>query len=181
MLNNIYLIEQLCFFLKNEIRNYRISEIFSQEKDKLIITLISSDNKCIKNLEFSAIKNLNFLLLKNEFSKAKKNFANLFGEINNKEILKVELYNNDRIISLSLDDGLNILIVLIPAKANILLIKNGIVQNSFKNKDELLHKCVENLFSRNIISESKNAKTSLEYIKHTSPELGKLLIIEIFF
>ena len=72
MLNNYFTIREVAKFLSKSISGYTIHEIYTQEKNKLLIELINETDRAEKILEYSIEKGFLYLLLKENFSKAKK-------------------------------------------------------------------------------------------------------------
>jgi len=136
MLNNYFIIKEVAEFLNKNIGGYLIKEIYSQVKNKILFELVNSNTSDSKVLEFSIERDYNYLLVKNNFSKAKKNYAVIFEEIYGKDIVKVKLYNNDRAVSVKLSDEFEIIFTFFTNKANCFLINNSKVINSFKDRDE---------------------------------------------
>ncbi|HMS65428.1 MAG TPA: hypothetical protein PKD83_09275, partial [Ignavibacteria bacterium] len=82
MLNNYYTIVSVSRYLNECFTGYFILDIFSQEKNKLLFEIkkeVSDADSEI--LEFSVDRNRNYLICKTFFSKAKKNYADIFTEV----------------------------------------------------------------------------------------------------
>jgi len=148
MLNNYFIIREVAKFLNKNINGYLIKEIYSQEKNKILFELVNSNNDDSKVLEFSIEREYNFLVLKNNFSKAKKNYADIFEEIYDKSIIETVLYNSDRAIRVKLKDEFEITFTFFTNKANCYLIHSSKVINSFKDKDENVNKEIEEVLPK---------------------------------
>ena len=107
MLKNYFILKELTKHLDEELSGFFIREIFTQEKNKLVIHL-SDDISNEKFLEFSCDSTLPYLILKEKFTKAKKNTINLLDEIYDSKIESIDLFREDRIIEFKLTGGFNL-------------------------------------------------------------------------
>lgn len=183
MLNNFYTIKAIAQNLNKEISGYLVKEIFTQEKNKLLIEIFKEETSYNKVLEFSIERNYNYLLIKNNYTKAKKNYANLFEEVSGNEILRIELFNEDRIISITLDDDCKLIFTFFSNEANCFAIKNYKIVNAFKNKDSYILKDISKVIpaKKNITSAIFENITTENYLKAFYPEFGKLYRKEILW
>ncbi len=78
MLKNYFTIREIARYLNENISGHIIKEVYTQEKNKLLLVLLNGNNKDENILEYSIQKQFNYLLHKENFSKAKKNYVNLF-------------------------------------------------------------------------------------------------------
>jgi len=140
MLKNYFVLKELTRNLAKELAGFYIREIFSQEKNKLIIFFSDDKETTKKYLEFSCESILPYLILKDKFSKAKKNTVNLFNEIYDSKIETVGLFQDDRIIEFKLTGGFNLYFLFITGKFNFMVIKNNIIIDSFKKRNLLIDK-----------------------------------------
>ena len=140
MLKNYFVLKELAHNICEELTGFYIREIFSQEKNKLIIFF--SDDKAVngKYMEFSCESILPYLILKDKFSKAKKNTVSLFKEIYDSRIETVDLFQDDRIIEFKLTGGFNLYFLFITGKFNFMVIKKDIIIDSFKKRNLLIDK-----------------------------------------
>ena len=120
MLNNIFTINELSKFLGNKLKGWKVSDVYSQEKNKLIIELASEvpDSGESPALEYSVDKGSIYLILRDNFSRAKRNFAGIFEEIIDCTISDIRLYNNDRAVSIKLSNDLEIIFTLFSKNTN---------------------------------------------------------------
>lgn len=153
MINNYFIIREMANYLDKNITGYITKEIYSQEKNKLLIELIKGEDD--KILEFSIERGFNYLMLKNNFSKAKKNYADVMGEVYGSEVKEVKLYNDDRIIKLELSGGFEILFTFFTNKANCFLIKDRKIVNSFKDKEENVFKSIDEIIPARGVTETE--------------------------
>lgn len=147
MPNNYFTIREVSKYLNNNVSGYTIEEVYTQEKNKLLFELLNSENKDSKMLEFSIEKDHNYLILKDNFSKAKKNYVNLFEDIYTKKIITAGVFNEDRAIILKLEDDTDIVFTFFSNKANCFAVKNSIIVSSFKDKSEFIQKNISDIVS----------------------------------
>ena len=175
MLDNFYLIKELAKYLNENFAGFFISDIFSQEKNKAVFCL--KKNSEIHFIEFAIDNKRNYLVIRENFSRAKKNTVDILPEALNSKIESIAIYNNDRIISLMLDTGFNILFSFVPQRKNIIILTNNNILTQFKkNKKE--HKTVEEYFEKKIVNDFI-PENIFEYIAKANPQLGKIYINEI--
>lgn len=157
-----------------------IEEAFTQEKGKLVMVLTQGMKELY--LEFSIAKKAEYIILRENYSKARKNVAELFPELAGAKIDKMGLLNDDRVISIQTDSDYKILFSFIRSMYNCFVVKDGVVVNAFKSRNELLQKRVEEIFPKRHSSESdKEIKTVKDYVKAKYAEFGNLYQKEALF
>lgn len=130
---NYYTLKRLSAYLKTILVNSEWVESFSQQKDELIISLITQKGtpfylRCTLRSDFSC---LSFPL---EYHKSRKNVVTLFSELNNGKILAIEQYENERAFSFHFDNGSTLLFKLFGNRSNIILIDKNHDRSLFKKK-----------------------------------------------
>lgn len=156
------------------------SESFSQEKDKLIISLRGRQvNVGSKYLEFSCSREIPYLILREEFSKAKKNYAVLFQDCKDKEIANVILHSDDRLIRISFTDGDYLLFNFIPFKYNLFFVSRDEIQNSFKSGDEYTDIKINDLFFKKVKKTQDRLLSNGLFLKLLDSRLGEYYTKEI--
>jgi len=183
MLNNYFTIRETANYLKANISGYVIKEIYTQEKNKLLIEVISTENDNSRIIEFSIEKDLNYILLKRNYSRAKKNFALLFEEIYDKEISDIKIFNDDRAISFAFGENMEMIFTFFSIKANCFLADNKIVINSFKEKDEYLRKLIEDILPVRTESsdEVTNYLTIAQFLRLSFRKYGSIYQKEVLY
>lgn len=183
MLNNYFTIREAAKYLNENICGFFIDEIFAQEKNKLFINLINERKQDSRIIEYSNEKGRIYLTLKENFSKAKKNYVNLFEEVYGKEILNVSLYNDDRAVRFVLADDLELIFTFFSNKANCFLTDNSIIINSFKDKDEYSNKSISEIIPLKEKTKTEYSPdiTIEKYLKQNYRAYGELLFNEIMF
>ena len=180
MLNNYYFLREYSVFLVDKILFSKISTIFTQEKDKLVICF-EMNNK-ILCIEFSRLKNNPYILLRENFKKTGKNYVNLFNELYKNKIKDIITIENERIVKIVLENNICIFISLIPSKLNVFITKDNNIINAYKNKSELISKNInEYLNIRKSIEEKKNVQTIKDLINKYYFSLGSMYIDDILF
>ncbi len=119
---NFHFLKKLAEELNHKLTRFQIASCFSQEKDELIIGLENGEQeffiKCIATPSFSC------LYFPIEYARARKNSVNLWPEIRNKKIIKIEAFENERAIFISLENDFTIVFKFFGNRPNILLYQN---------------------------------------------------------
>lgn len=127
--NNFYILYHLALYLKNKLNTLTFKDIFSQEKNKIVIDF------GISALEFSTERNLPYLILKNNFDRANKNSITLFEFLIGESVKDITIYNDDRIILINLTNDFDLYFIFIPSKLNLLITKGNSILASFKKNN----------------------------------------------
>ena len=175
-MNNFFTIKHTARFLNKSITGFEISEIFSQEKDKLCIVINSNSDE--KTVEFSADKKYPYLILRSNFSKARKNSVNLFQEIYGSKITGIDLYNSDRVILFSMSDGHFMLFTFFTNKSNCFLFRDQKIQNAFKDREVHTGEEISDVVPEYNSGKPSPPETIFEYIKTNYRNLGSTYINE---
>ena len=81
----------------------KIISVFTQEKDKLIFTIESEGKE--KFIEISVNPGFPYIILKQDYSRAKKNTYEVFRSFLNSKITGIFIADNDRIITINTSSG----------------------------------------------------------------------------
>lgn len=109
-----------CVLELNELlQDSRIADIYSQEKNKLYFYLPSEEYPH-RHLIISVDPQFQYLLVKNEHHKAKKNTLQFFKEVYGESIQKFEIAVSDRVLKISITNA-EILVLIRGGKSNIML------------------------------------------------------------
>src|SRR5258705_2456662 len=125
------------------LRSSAIVEIFTQQKDELIICTDGSPggdhSRDRSSLHISVNPRLNYLFVENHNSRAKRNSVDLFEELTGSVIERVALLPFDRTLKVSLEDRRLLFIRLYDSAAsNIYLTGEDLkILNAFKNRKKL--------------------------------------------
>ena len=118
MFNNYLYLKRAVIELNELIIGCKIVDVFSQEKDKAVIVLQKNNQDVFLIINTTA--NLPYLLLRNKYSKAKKNTYDFFRDTSYKSVEKVLIAESDRIIKLVLKEY-EIIFSIRGAKTNLFL------------------------------------------------------------
>ena len=130
MYKSYYYLNRLTLELNNILVGKRIVNIFSQEKDRLIIQLDDQDELYI---EISVNHSDPYVNVRNKFSRAKKNTIGFFSELVNNKIKEFLIASDDRIIKIVTDIG-DLLFAIRGKHTNIFF--NSNILYSFKNETQ---------------------------------------------
>ncbi len=140
MLNHFITLQSLAEEFSQELTSGTILEIFSQQKNELIISVCTPGT--IKSLVVSINPQMNFVFLREQSPRAKRNSVSLFGEVTSAQIQRCSGYYYERSIKISLSDGGSLYLNLYgTASSNVFLTdENDIIINSFKNNKDFIGK-----------------------------------------
>lgn len=173
MQNNYYLIRQLVPSLKDQLIGASLADCFSQNKDELIIQLIKSNAQ-----EFAIIAHLDpqfpCLAFPNEYRKAKKNSATIFGELKHLQVLDIEGFLNERAFVIHFENNYSLLFKLFGPQSNLVLYENKKVKNIFRNRLQNDYKLDINDLNRPINQSKSAIMEVLPELKTIYPTLTRL-------
>lgn len=117
------------------LRNCKIIECFSQDKNNVIFNLY--DGTSSYYLNFNTDSNTSAIYIKSNYNRARFNTVDLFDEILGQSVNDIALWENDRIVEWKLNDYVIRFLVFGGAKSNVLITdKNNIVVSAFKRQEE---------------------------------------------
>jgi predicted ribosome quality control (RQC) complex YloA/Tae2 family protein len=134
MVTQYFTLAALCRELDVRLRDKRIEEVFTQQKDELILALDGE-----QSLIISVSPALNYCFVRDQYCRAKKNSVDLFQSLIGAVISEVGISPQDRMISVRTNYSLTLQLLLYnTAASNILLLhENGTVVEAFKRNKEL--------------------------------------------
>lgn len=150
MVKSYFFLNRQLIELRESLSGKKIFETFTQEKDKLIVSLEDEDNLY---LEFCVNHSLPYYLLRDFYIRSKKNSLDIFENIKNKRIIDILIAADDRVVAFLLDDN-SVLYFTIRGKLTNIYYKTSSEFLSFKKTEasDLLN--VENdLLEKKFISE----------------------------
>lgn len=130
---NYYTLKRLSSGLKGILTKSQWIEAFSQQKDELIISLITEEGnsfymRCTLRSDFSCLS------FPTEYHKSRKNVVAIFSELSNSKILSIEQYENERAFSFHFNNGFILLFKLFGNRSNIILVGKDLNKSLFKKK-----------------------------------------------
>ena len=182
MFNNYLYLKRAVIELKSLLIDYKIIDVFSQEKDKSVFILEKKDHQ--KYLIFNTTVNQPYILLRSKYSKAKKNTYDFFKDLKYKNITGIKISNSDRIIKLSIGEY-SVLFSIRGAKTNLFLLKDNSVLESFKKIKEddqnIFEKEIQNVEYDDRYSPINTALESFNKneLKNIFPFINSFLLNEI--
>ncbi|MDI6803121.1 MAG: NFACT RNA binding domain-containing protein [Bacteroidota bacterium] len=145
MLNHFITLQSLADEFNGALKNATVLELFSQQKNELQISLLANTN--LKTLSVSITPQMNFIFMREQIARAKRNSISLFTELNNQTINSITGHLFDRIININFSNEMKMLFHLFgTTSANIFLInENKEIINTFKHSKDFVGKSYENL------------------------------------
>lgn len=132
MHNNYFFLLRLIDALNARISGFSFGEIFSQNKDELIIGLYNeNEDFYIKALLSPMFSCLSFPA---DFNRAKRNSVDLFPELIDRKIQNIEVFENDRSFRMMSAGGYSLVFKLYGNRSNVLLFNGESCQSIFKQK-----------------------------------------------
>lgn len=125
-----YTLRHLGPYLEAQHRGEQVVEVFSQNKNELVIELGSGF------LRVGCHTPLTYIVPVQEFARARKNVVELFPEIHGRTVTGCRVLAYERVLILDLDGGFDLVFKMHAAGANVLLRKGGEVLRLFINRHE---------------------------------------------
>lgn len=153
MFNNYLVLGKLIREYAEELHGYSLYEVFSQEKNQLVLSFGKYDDKESKG--FHLIVNVHpvkpYLYKREIFNRARKNSVSFFNDYFPSPVVSIEIANYERIIRLSFQN-FSLFIVFRGPLSNVILIAEG--------KEPLFFKGEKNNIFQQLIADLENASFS---------------------
>lgn len=179
MIKNYFLLKEISKYLNSTLTGCTLEEAYTHEKNKLVL-IFQNEWQNIYSLEFYMAQGKEYLFVRGESGKARKNTVNLFEELYGQKVISAELFNDDRIICIALENGYRFIFSLITGKVNAFVVKEGITLNSFTDTSEYKDKNINNILpkpGKSIIE----AATVKEFINNSYRHYGNDYIREALY
>ena len=182
MITNYYTLVQIANEMGNEFANRTVDEIYTQHRGELVISFKDTAAVIITGCEPSD----NFIYIRKNFARAKRNSANLFTDIYGTVIEKIFMHPLDRQMHVRLDGNRTLVIQLFGSKANVLLLDTkGIITETFLKKPDA--KVIEierpqtnsDAITPEIFLSTYSDKPLTTALKYFFPQFGPVLIKEL--
>jgi predicted ribosome quality control (RQC) complex YloA/Tae2 family protein len=142
MLTHYFTLQSLAYEFNERLRNTIIQQIFTQQRNELLISCSADDNAW--TLSASCNPGLNYVFLREPVARAKKNSVDLLDDALSLHILGVTVHPFDRILQIQLENDSVLCFQLFGPTANILLVdREMVITDAFKRKRELVGKTFE--------------------------------------
>ncbi len=130
MHNNYFFLRQLTISLGRKLQSAVVSECFSQNKEELILRFEAKEPFFIKASLSSSFSCLSF---PENFHRARKNSIDLFEKIIGQQVEGIRQFENERSFAINFSNNSFLLFKMHGNRANIILFRNDVVDEVFKN------------------------------------------------
>jgi len=182
MYKNYFYLNREIIELNNLLYGYKLDSIFSQFKDILIICFKKDDNKI--HLEISTNPGEPYLVIKENFSRAKKNTVNIFDNFKTSYLLSFKIAENDRIIKIK-TEKYSLYYAIRSKYTNVYFIDDERIDEFKKTNEDIVNSFKEEIKAINFISRFRELNFIEEYddkeisfIRNDYPILSKDIILE---
>lgn len=133
---NYYELIYLKNFVKDNFKGSKINLVTTAFKNVIDFFAITNHNEY--KLTFSTAPGNLALFVNTQLSKRRSNRIHFFEEIYGKTITDVKLAENDRILTMYVEGGYELIFKIYGSNANVYLAHNGVLKSSFKEDDNIL-------------------------------------------
>ncbi|MDH5365718.1 MAG: NFACT RNA binding domain-containing protein [Cyclobacteriaceae bacterium] len=131
MHNNYYFLKHLSKELEENLLGYELIEIFSQNKDELILGFVGNNTSFYIKAHLQS--DFCCLYFTEEFQRSRKNSVNLFKVAIHKKVIAIRQFKNERCFSVELEENFRLLFKMHGNRSNIILFNKNTVISLFKN------------------------------------------------
>ncbi len=188
MLTHFFTLRALCREISPLLENATILEVFTQRRNELLVSIRSTALSHPVTLCISVEPRMNYFLLRDRVSRARRNSVDLFPELVGETVAGVRMQNRDRTVGLHMENGLHLLSRLYDtATSNVILIdRQNVIHESFKHDKEL--KGTRMSVSPSAAPENDSlgrlaaldGETPFGVMKELFPHFGTLYLREVF-
>lgn len=183
MFRNYFILNRFVLEANSSLIGYRIISAFTQEKEKLLFEL--SNGIQSKFIEISTSSHFEYITLRDNYSRAKRNTIDFFPNHIPSAIVSFEISDSDRVIKIHLDNTA-IYFFLRGKYSNVILIDQFNMVEVFKKQTDLfITELVNEISNTNFMSHKNIPSLNFEYqndyfteAKNRFPFLGKGIINE---
>jgi predicted ribosome quality control (RQC) complex YloA/Tae2 family protein len=133
MIGNHYIVREVARDLNTRLRGDAITELYTQEKDELVISFAHTPGALV----LSCRRESNCCFLHPAFSRSRRNSTRIFQDCSGAVVTEVSTHPSDRMLSILLADGRQIVARFFGARANVLLVRDGTILAAFKDPARL--------------------------------------------
>lgn len=135
MLNNYFILKSETEFLNRELKESVIADSFILEKD-VVGVLFKRDKERV--LRFHLERDLESVFLDEFRGIGGRNVLSIFPAVASAAITDVSIMERDRVVLFNLSNDFSIIFYAVPNKANLFVIKDGKIADSYRRKSEFL-------------------------------------------
>jgi predicted ribosome quality control (RQC) complex YloA/Tae2 family protein len=186
MLSNYHTLRYIASTLDSTLRGFRIAEIFSQNRDELVVMFDGSGESLVVSCRADA----NTCYLHRRMARAKANSANVLPRALGGSVESVSLHPSDRVITIALTSGYALVLQFFGSRSNVLLIdRDLVIVDAFQRAKQLAGTRYEIISGdliydiaqfQNDLRSSPSAKIA-PVMKKAFPSLGATLVHEILY
>jgi predicted ribosome quality control (RQC) complex YloA/Tae2 family protein len=186
MLSNYHTLHYITSTLDSTLRGSRISQIFSQTKDELVVMFEGSRESLVVSCRTDA----NICYLHTQMARAKANSANVLESAWGGSVESVSLHSSDRIITIALASGYALVMQFFGARSNVLLVdRDLVIVDAFKRSIQLAGMRFE-VTAGDLVYDIAQFQSNLQsspsapvaqVMKKVFPSLGATLVHEILY
>lgn len=183
MYKNYFYLNRFALETSGELKGSRLISAYSQEKNKLVLEFNAGENSAF--IEVSVDPGFPFILLKENFNRAKKNSVDFFEDFLPSRLQGIETAQNDRVIKF-LFEKFSIYFAVRGKYTNLHLVGNGGEIVSFKSEEPEIESNFSDEMKSTAFINEPNRLNELEKLKDEDPDairkrfpiIGKEIIIE---
>jgi predicted ribosome quality control (RQC) complex YloA/Tae2 family protein len=172
LLNNFFTLKSQADFLNSVLPGSEITGISTHANNRIAVFLRNNSGN-IYCLFISIERNCETLFIEENFVNPKNNVYYFFESIYGKKIRSVEIRDYDRVVYFRIDDNISLVFSAIPMKANLFLVTDGLICDSFRDKSSYLSRSFSDVIGRGSTVKSNRASESKTGLNKNFPFLGK--------
>ena len=179
MHNNYYFLKQLTPRLSERLEGLQLMNCWSQEKDELVLSFAAARGK-LKNYKEFYIKIIVFpdfagLYFSDQFERARKNSVDLFEFLNDKQVLGVRQFENERSFAIEFEEGYSLMVKMFGNRSNVVLFKDEAVIELFHHKLVADNALIYSQLDRKIDQTEAAFERANREARKLYPTLGKVI------
>lgn len=176
MINNYFILKAQSKYLNTELINHSIEDSLIVGKNLVTLILKSTRYRYLKIL---LEKNLETVFIDELSAVPQKNVLSIFPSIKSKLVLSVSIVEKNRVLTLQLSDDYSLVFFAVPNKSNIFIVKEGIILDSYKDKNDFIGKNLESLINSHQASLNSSPKDYEDLFKNKYYYIGKYYKYEL--
>lgn len=170
MFNNYYFLKQLSQSLKEPLTDLEFAACFSQSKDELIMGFCNPEREFW--VRAALLPNFNILAFPIDYQRSKRNSVDIFKDALGKKVTGITQYLNERIFSVDMEEGYQLVFKMFGNRSNIILVKDYLAIELFQSRHSEDLK-INTLILDREIEQSFEAFEKADKLMQIYPTLGK--------